>query len=393
MYTTERRRWSVIPLLIAALLALGTTTAALAATTTSPALVPTCDTQRMGPPQRDPSPGQLTRRGIIGYVIQTVDEGGTLVTIVVGTQFGSVDISVPEGFDTEINVGDRVAVLTVKEPTPPESTPPVVGTPPEDPQTGTPIIFEPPEEGQTDTTFRITVAKKMTIIPSTSSRSHSRAVVQSQGDGTIEVIDDQGNVNQFGTTDEGGVQVPPTEGDGTSGDGTGGDTSGQTTGDGTTGLEGEGDEPPAVEQEIVTSGTDAILLTQCSGPGADPIIRSILQASRIAARLVRLQTRFADDPDKLAKFEELQDAQSERLQARLDRTASNAPPGSQASVGKAQRQASGECEEDPDPELCPDNTRKGQGRSQGGDGGDGGDGGNQGGGNKGKGPPEDQGKP
>lgn len=395
MYTVGTHRgWSVIPLFIAALLALGSATAALADATASPALVPSCETERGRPPGREPPPGQLARRGIIGDVVRIIEEeeGGTLLAIFVGTQFGTVEIGIPENLDTDAGVGDRVAVLTVKEPKPPEGTPPV---PPDEGGTDTPFTLEV-EEGETDTPFRTTVAKKITIIPNTASLSHSRGVVQSQGDGTTEIVDDEGNVDEFETTDEGGVQVPPEEGEG---EGSG---------------EGEGDEePPEVEDETVASGTDVILLIQCSSAGSDPIIRSIQQAARIAERMERLQTRFADDPDRLAKFEELQEAQEERLQARLDRTASNAPPGAQGSVGKAQRKARGECEEDPDSDLCPDDTGRGKGKGQSsgsddGDSGDGGDtsrgqggGGNQGSGGgssgdddngKGKGPPEDKGK-
>lgn len=366
MYTVGTHRgWSVIPLFIAALLALGSATAALADATASPALVPSCEKEHGRPPGREPPPGQLTRRGIIGDVVRITEVDGTPVTIFVGTQFGTVKISIPDDLDTDAGVGDRVAVLTVKVPKPPEGTPPV---PPDEGGTDTPFTLEV-EEGETDTPFRTTVAKKITVIPGIASLSHARGVVQSQGDGTTEIIDDEGNVDEFETTDDGGVQVPLGDDDGTTG------------GDGTTGDGGEGegdDDPPEVEDETISSGTDVILLIQCGTSGSDPIIRSIQQAARIVERLERLQTKFADNLVRLAKFEELQEAQEERLQARLDRTANNAPPGSQGSVGKAQRKARGECEENPDSDLCPDDTRKGKGigQSSGSDDGDSGDGGN-----------------
>ncbi len=344
---------------------MGSATAALADAAASPALLPSCEKEHGRPSDREPPPGQLSRRGVVGDVVRIIEEDGTLIAIVVGTQFGTVEIGIPEDLDTDAGVGDRVAVLTVKEP-----KPLVDGEPPEGGETDTPFTVVPLEEGQTGTPFRTTVAKKITIIPGTATGSHHRGVVLSQGDGTTEIIDDEGNVDEFETTDSGGVQVPPEEGEG------------EGSGEGTSGGEGEGEgegdeESPEVEDETISSGTDAIILLQCGAAGSDPLIRSIQQAARIAERLERIQTKFADDPDKLAKFEDLQEKQEERIQARLDRTANNAPPGSQGSIGKAQRNARGECEEDPDPELCPDYTRKrkGKGKSSGSNGGDDGDGG------------------
>ena len=142
-----------------------------------------------------------------------------------------------------------------------------------------------------------------------------------------------------------------------------------------------------VETETVEPGTDAILLVQCSGPGAQAEVRSIQRADRIAERLERLQAKFEDDPEKAAKFADLQQRREEREQARLERTSNNAPASAKGNVDKARGKGqTEECIENEDGEqVCTEDTGPGKSGDKGGDKGGqggGGQGGSQGGGNK-----------
>ena len=133
------------------------------------------------------------------------------------------------------------------------------------------------------------------------------------------------------------------------------------------------------EEEVVVAGTDAILLTECSGPGAKATIRSIQRADRIAERLVRLEAKTAArDEAQAAKIADLELRREERTQARLERTSNNASAGPRGHIDKARGQ--GRSQQDcPDGEdTCP----KDKGGPSEGKGGGNQGGGNQGGGRK-----------
>ena len=195
----------------------------------------------------------------------------------------------------------------------------------------------------------------------------------------MEIVDEDGEVENFEVTGDGGVQVPP-EGEG--------DTTEPPTGEGDTTEPptGEGDTTDlGVEQEDIEAGTDAILLTQCSGPGAKAEIRSIQRADRIAERLERMAARVLErDESRAAKIADLQQRREEREQARLERTSNNASPESRGKVDKARGKGrtQGECTED-DAGDCPEEKERGKPDDQGAGSQDGGNqgGGNQGGGN------------
>ena len=223
----------------------------------------------------------------------------------------------------------------------------------------------------TDTPFRIGTAAKIKIVPGEASFTHDEAVILGQEGDTIEVLDEDGNVGNVGVTGAGGVQGTPTE---------------SPTPDPTP-TESPTPDPSdlVVGPETVEAGTDAILLVQCSGAGATAELRSIQRADRIAERLERLQAKFADNPEKAAKFEELQQRRDEREQARLEKTSNNAPASAKGKVDKARGKGqTQECIVNADGvEECTEDTGPGKSGDKGGDkgGGQGGDkGGDKGGG-------------
>ena len=224
------------PPLIAILLVSGMASTASASYAASPAAVPSCEKEHGSPKDRPIPPGQLNRRGVIGSFAGVDDSGNILVE----TQFGVVAIAPPEGFDaTTVEEGSRIAAHLDKEPLAVED-----GTPT---GTDTPLSIT-----ATDTPFRTGSALRIKVLPTEVTRSHDRGVIVGQEGDTVEVVDEGGEVENFEVTGDGGVQVPPEE-------------EGDTT-------------EPVVEQEVVEAGTDAILLTQCAGPGAKAEVRSIQRA-------------------------------------------------------------------------------------------------------------------
>ena len=347
-------RW-LMPPLVAALLASTIGPAVYANGPASPLAVPSCDKERGRPPDRPIPPGQLKRRGVVGTVVAVDADAGT---ITVETQFGNVEMATPDGFNfDDVEEGDRIASLLTKDPE------------------------ETVDPTATDTPFRIGTASKIKIVPGKASYTHDEAVILGQEGDTIEVLDEDGNSSNVGVTGAGGVQGTPTP---------------SPTPDPTP-TESPTPEPPdlVVEPETVEAGTDAILLVQCSGAGATAEVRSIQRADRIAERLERLQAEFADNPEKAAKFEELQQRREDREQARLEKTSKNVPPSAQGKVDKARGKGrTQECIVNADGvEQCTEDTGPGKSGDKGGDkgGGQGGDkggdkggqgGGGQGGGNK-----------
>ena len=198
-------------------------------------------------------------------------------------------------------------------------------------------------------------------------------MILGQDGDTIEVLDEDGNVGNLGVTGEGGVQGTPTP---------------EPSPEPSPTPESSPTPEPTdliVEPETVEAGTDAILLVQCSGAGATAEVRSIQRADRIAERLERLQAKFEDNPEKAAKFEELQQRREERGQARLEKTSNNAPASAKGKVDKARGKGrTQECTVNEDGEgECTEDTGPGKSGDKGGDkgGGQGGDkGGGQGGG-------------
>ena len=288
-------------------------------------------------------------------MVGVTDEGN----IIVATNSGNVEIAPPGDFDvSSLSPGDRIAAHMDKEALP-------IGGGPPQAQTDTPFTVAT-SESETDTpatvtgsSFRIGTALRIKVIPGKATGSHNRAVIVTQQGDTVNVVDEDGNEDNVGVTGDGGVQ--------TSGDGDGSD--------------------PVIEQEQVEDGTDVVLLTQCAGPDATPLILSIQRADRIAQRLDRLQAKFEDNPEKAAKFADLKQKQLDRLQARLDKTSNNAPPSARGNVDKARgkgKSSQGDCPEDGDTnEDCPKDKGKPEDKGNPKDKDSGG---------KSGGPPEDKGK-
>ena len=218
-----------------------------------------------------------------------------------------MEIAVPGDFDlATVEEGSRIAALMVKEPKPVEGVPPVA-------ETDTPINAVPPA-AETDTPLRIGSAVKLKVVPTKSTRSHERGVVVSQDGDNVGVVDENGETSDAPVTGDGG--------------------------------------------DPIEDGTDAVLLTQCSGPGAKAEIRGIQRADKIAERMERFQAKFADDPEKAAKFAELAQKQQDKLEDRLARTAEKGPPGAKEKAQKALGKAKGEC---PEGEECPEKGGGNQG--------------------------------
>jgi hypothetical protein len=298
-------RW-LAPPLIAVLLGTNLSAMAYASVSASPSAVPSCETGRGHPPDRPIPKGQLVRRGVTGTVVAVTTDTPFIITV--ETQFGNVEIIPPEGFDlSTVEEGSRIASLLVREPVP------VGGG-------GT----------ATDTPFRTATASRIKVVPRHTSYTHEQAVIIDQEGDSLEVVDEDGNVGEVEITGDGGVQIFP-EGE-------------------TSNLD--------VEPETVEVGTDAILLTQCTGLRPTAQVRSIQRADRIAQRLERLQEKFAADPEKATKFAQLQQRHEEREQARLERTSSNAPASVRGSVDKARGQGRAQdCSENEGGKDCPDQTR------------------------------------
>ena len=253
-------------------------------------------------------------------VVGTVDGLSEDGNLLVRTKWGLVEIALPEGFEGTVEVGSRIAALMEKA------------------ETDTPITVDP-TEAATDTPFRTGSALKLKVVPTKATLSHERGVVVSQDGDNVGVVDEDGEMGDAAVTGDGGDQIE--------------------------------------------DGTDAVLLTKCSGPGAKAEIRNIQRADKIAERLERLQAKFADDPEKAAKLDALVQKQQDKLEARLAKTTEKAPPGVKDKANKALGKAKGEC---PEGEVdCPDG---GGGNKGGGDQG----GGDQGGGNQGGGKDKDKDK-
>jgi len=89
-------------------------------------------------------------------------------------------------------------------------------------------------------------------------------------------------------------------------------------------------------------GIDAVLLAQYTCSDAKVQIRGIQRADKIAERLEHLQAKFADEPEKVAKFVSLRQNQQKRQEVRLQRIAEKASPGARDKARKALGDARGE---------------------------------------------------
>ncbi len=326
----ELNRWLIVPLLTV-LLASGMVATATANQSTAPSASVSCLKERGRPPDRPIPPGQMTRRGVTGNYVGISELGNILVE----TQFGIVEIAAPDDFDeSTLEVGSRIAALMEKEPKPVEGVPPGA-------ETDTPFTIEP-EDAATDTPFRTGTALKLKVIPTKATLSHDRGVVVTQGDGNVEVVDENGDVGDLELTGQGG--------------------------------------------DPIEDGTDAVLLTKCSASGDKAEIRNIQRADKIAERLEQFQAKFTDDPEKAAKFADLGQKRLDRLEARLAKTSNNAPPSARGNIDKARGKgaAQSNCPEDGSTtEDCPNEKGKPEDKGKPDDSG--------GGGNQGGGPPEGKG--
>ena len=142
------------------------------------------------PPMQTPS-GQLTRRGIVGEVLEvntsSIDPNATSDSImIVQTNWGNVEVIVTN--DTEIRsplqerlsledtVGSKVAVLADKS---------------------------PDSSDDTDTTLRTVTALKVMVVPGKAVRTHARAVVKSKIRDRLQLVDDSGNEIEIEDQDNG----------------------------------------------------------------------------------------------------------------------------------------------------------------------------------------------
>ena len=213
----------------------------------------------------------------------------------------------------------------------------------------------PPTTEEPPAPFRVAQAKKITVIPGVASRQHVTGVVTGEDEDSLEVLTEDGEVEDIDFSDEGGVQepngtsAPPTDGDATS--------TLPANEDGTSTAPAEGDDN--VVKEDVEEGTDATLLVQCAQGVAT--VKSVQKTERIAERLERIQAKLeAADDRRAEKLADLQAQQEQRKQDRLERTSSNAPAGSKGKVDKARGKPAAECDAD-DGTTCPDDSDKGQG--------------------------------
>ena len=409
-------RW-IAPPLAALIMAGSVIPAVFAATSAVPLAVLSCEKTLGRPAHKPPPPGQLKRRGVVGEIIGVDADAGT---IMIGTKFGGVEIEVPKDFVVSDDLlGSRTAVLTAKELKDIDDESDGVlgedvstdegtfvddtgegatdeGTSADD--TGEAAADEgtsadgtdeaaadegtsgdgtgegATDEGTSDDPIRTASALKITIIPTVSTITHEQAVVVATTEGSVEVIDEDGEVGDVDITDSGDATGEEAADDGTSegddgiteeassdGPTTESSTSDENASDGdTTSEDGSG----AVEE-----GDDVVLLTECTHLGATPKVRALQSGDKIAQRLERLRTKiegkFADDPEKLARFEDLIQKRQENLEARLERIADKAPDKFKSKAAKALGKARGECTDD----ECPDDggggppTDRGSGKS------------------------------
>ncbi|MBI4202684.1 MAG: hypothetical protein HY532_06210 [Chloroflexi bacterium] len=316
----------------------------------SPLAAPSCEKERGRPLDKPKPAGQYARRGLIGDVVGVTDQGN----IIVGTQFGNVEIVPPDGFEVGgLGPGVRIAAHMDTDALP-------IGGGPAEALTDTPFTVVVTEGATgtagtvTGTSFRIGTALSIKVVPGQGTRSHSRGVVVGLGGDSVAVADEDGSVDEAVIAGDGGVQT----------------------------LSAETDTAPFLEHEEVEEGTDVVLLVECSGPGATAQVKSILKADRVTQRLERLEAKFEDDPEKAARFAELKQDQLERTEARLTKTEDNAPASVRGNVekakGKGQAQTQEECTAGEEPPVdCPEDKGKPEEKPGGGQGG---------------GPPEDKGK-
>ena len=303
-------RW-LAPFIVAILLLGGTAPTALAQPAGAPQAANICMQERGRPQDKPPPPGQLVRRGLVGSVTGVTGDGHILVEIA----FGTVEVIPPSGFDLGgVAEGVRIAALLDKD------------------------------GGQAGATqiIRVAQALRITIVPSQSTRVHQTGVVLTQGEGLIEVVNEEGEVEEMelSEAEEGGVQV-------------------LSTGEG---ERVESTAEPIVEQEIVEEGGEAVLLVQCEGPEGTPTVRSLQRVDRIAERMAALQARAeAREAHRNEKLDELQQRWDERHQDRLDNTLNNAPPGAKEKVKAARDRVTGTCV----PVEGQDCPREGQGQQRG----------------------------
>lgn len=404
--------------LVAVLIAAGTFTSAQASSGAAPSLVQSCNTERGRPADRPVPAGQLVRRGIVGNIVSIDLEAGTML---VEMQFGTVEIAVPEEFDlTEELIGSRMAGLLEKEAKPVDVEPASGGGELEASssgaegetegatESGSATGTEGETEGATDEPqepIRTATATKIKIIPNQVSRFQEEVVVTSESDGSLGVVDEDGNEDTFEVTGEGGVQVVPedtdesTDGTGDSTDGSGDATEGSDeatdgsddategtdgtnegtdgTTDGTDGTEASG---LVVEQEVIEEGSDAVILLRCNSDHSKPEVRSALKAERITERLARFEAKLADrDAAKAERIASRLADHEARQEARLERTANNASGKGKDNANKALGKARGENQGQGGGNSGKSGTGN-SGRGNSGGGNSGGGGGNSGGG-------------
>lgn len=353
-----------VPLIVVGLLAAASVIPVVAATAPLPAAAATCDREPGRPSDKPPPPGQLKRRGVVGEIVGVDAETGT---IIIEMKFGTVEMTVPEDFDlSDDMIGSRVAGLLEKEVSSEdvpsdetdaaeeggEDTAGEGGTEEGGDSTATEGADTGEggtEEGGDSTAepLRSGSLLKLKMIPDDSSRTHETAVVTSQGEGTVEILDDSGNVETLEVEGEGEVQVVADDGEPAVGDGEageGGDTGsreGATTSDSDT----EGEQITTVTEEI-EDGTDAVLLVQCTDANAEPKVLGMQKADRVAERLERLEAKLAEeDAERAEKVAERLQEKEQRREERLEKTSANAPLEQKDKADRALGKAKGEIEE------------------------------------------------
>ena len=252
-------RW-IAPPLAALIMAGSVIPAVFAATSAVPLAVLSCEKTLGRPAHKPPPPGQLKRRGVVGEIIGVDADAGT---IMIGTKFGGVEIEVPKDFVVSDDLlGSRTAVLTAKELKDIDDESDGVldedvstdegtfvddtgegatdeGTSADD--TGEAATDEgtsadgtdeaatdegtsgdgtgeaatdegasgdgtgegATDEGTSDDPIRTASALKITIIPTVSTITHEQAVVVATTEGSVEVIDEDGEVGDVDITDSG----------------------------------------------------------------------------------------------------------------------------------------------------------------------------------------------
>ena len=337
----QLNKWLAAPLVVALVMA-STIPSVLASHPDSVAVNEPCETKHGRPADKPIPPGQLTRRGVIGNFVGISEAGNILVE----TKFGVVEVVAPEGFDPEaVAYGSRIAAHLEK----PAST--------DGDGTTTPDGTGDGDNGSTTTTP-----------DGTGDGGNGNTTTTPEGTGggdngsTTTTPDGTGDGDNTGETDGGDtavdspirvatalrIVVVPTK----------------TTLSHERGIVVDGDGDGVLEE-----GEDAVFLTRCAGNGAKPQVVNIQKADKVAERLLRLQAKNEDDPEKAAKFAELLQKHEERVEARLLKTSGKGHPKANGTAKPAKPAgADGDgddaSDEDP-PESEAGSKGKGEGQSKG----------------------------